>query len=118
MPVLRPAALLLLTIACSSGSTPKTAPDPESVDQARVRIDNRASLDMDIYVVRSENQSIRLGFVAGGEAATFALPATVTVGTTFITFEARPVRRSGQTVTSEPFGVHTGEEIAWSIPPQ
>jgi hypothetical protein len=73
---------------------------------------------MDIYLVRSDRQSLRLGYVAGGETATFALPATFTAGATSITFEARPVRRSGQPVTSELFGIQRGEEITWSIPPQ
>ncbi len=117
--VLRTSALLvLLTISCSSGSSPDTAPDPEAGDQARVQIENRASLDMDIYLVRSDGGSVRVGFVGGGETATFGIPATLTAGATSITFEARPVRRSGQAVTSEPFGIARGEEITWSIPPQ
>jgi hypothetical protein len=48
----------------------------------------------------------------------FALPAAVTAGAASIRFEARPVRRSGQSVVSEPFGVQEGEEITWSVPPQ
>ncbi len=109
--------LLLLTVACSRGSAP-ASPDPEAGEQARVRIENRASLDMDVYVIRNDSQRMRLGFVAGGETATFALPATLTAGAMSIHFEAQPVRRSGQQVTSEPFGVSRGEEITWSIPPQ
>ncbi|MGZ8398423.1 MAG: hypothetical protein ACXWWN_05235 [Gemmatimonadales bacterium] len=110
--------MLLLSLACGSGGAPTPAPDPDSGDQPRVRIDNRASLDMDVYAVRNDGERIRLGFVSGGEKAVFALPATVTSGTTTIRFEARPVRRGGEPVISEIFGVHTGEEIAWSIPPQ
>jgi len=113
-----PVALLLLTVSCSSGQQSRPAPDPQSEGQARVRIENRASVDMDIYLVRGNDQSMRLGFVAGGETATFALPAALTTGATSISFEARPVRRSGQAVTSEPFGISRGEEISWSIPPQ
>ncbi|HJR16384.1 MAG TPA: hypothetical protein VJ808_05980 [Gemmatimonadales bacterium] len=112
-----PALLFLLTIACSSGSVPDSAPDPDS-DQTRVTVENRASLDMDIYLVRSDRQTFRLGYVAGGETATFALPATFTAGATSVSFEARPVRRSGQPIMSEPFGIQRGEEITWSIPPQ
>ena len=112
-----PALLLLLTISCSSGPTPDSGPDPDTSDQARVSIENRATADMDIYVRRSGSQSIRLGFVGGGETATFALPATVTAGST-ISFEARPIRRSGAAVESEIFGVRLGEVITWSIPPQ
>lgn len=119
MLVLRPSwLLLLLAISCSSGSAPDTAPDPASGDQPRVRIENRASVDMDIYLLRSDGQRVRLGYVGGGETATFALPPTLTAGTTSIRFEARPVRRSGQPVTSEVFGLGMDEEITWSISPQ
>lgn len=118
--ILRPfVLLLLLTIACSSGSNTSTpAVDPEPGDMPRVRIENRASLDMDIYVIRSDGQRVRLGFVSGGDSGVFGLPPAITAGATTITFEARPVRRSGQSVVSEPFGVHEGEEIIWSVPPQ
>lgn len=120
MAFLRAPALLLvlLTLSCSSGGTPDTAPAPEPGDQLRARIDNRASVDMDIYALRNDGERIRLGFVPGGETAVFALPPTVTTGASSIRFEARPVRRGGESVISEVFGVHTGEEIAWSISPQ
>jgi len=113
-----PALLLALTIGCGSGGSPDPAPSPEPSETPRVRIENRASLDMDIYLVRSDGQRIRLGFVPGGETATFALPPTITAGTTSVQFEARPVRRSGQSVLSEPFGIRMSDEITWSVPPQ
>lgn len=112
-----PALLLVLLTACSSGRSSNSTPAPDSGDQLRARIENRASVDMDIYAVRSDGERIRLGFVPGGDTAVFALPPTVTAGAS-IRFEARPVRRSGERVLSELFGVHTGEEIAWSISPQ
>ncbi len=115
---LRASALLFFFILSCSGGASNPAPSPESGDQPRAVIENRASLDMDIYVIRSDGASHRLGFVPGGETATFALLPTVIAGSTSITFGARPVRRSGHTVRSEPFGVRTGEEITWSIPPQ
>jgi hypothetical protein len=116
---LRAPALLLIFLAmsCSSSGSPDTAPAPDSGDQARVRIENRASLDMDIYVLRHD-QRIRLGFVPGGETATFALPGTLTTGSGSVQFEARPVRSSGEPIVSEPFRVARGEEIAWSVSPQ
>jgi len=110
--------LMLLILSCSAGGAPDTAPDPDTGDQPRVRIENRASLDMDIYVLRSDGERVRLGFVPGGETVAFALPATVTTGANTIRFEARPVRRGGESIVSEIFGAHTGEEIAWSISPQ
>ena len=113
-----PLLLVFLTAACGRGNPPPAAPDPDATEQARARIENRASVDMDVYLIRNDGQRIRLGFVAGGETATFALPATLTTGAISIRFEARPVRRSGQTVLSEPFGLSRGEEITWSISPQ
>ena len=114
-----PFLLMVFAISCSGGNPATTpAPEPQTDDQARVRIENRASVDMDIYLVRSDGQAMRLGFVAGGDTSTFALPATLTAGANSIRFQARPVRRSGEAVTSEPFGVSSGGEISWSIPPQ
>ncbi len=110
--------LLLFVAACNRGTAPAAGPEPDGTEQARARIENRASVDMDVYLIRNDGQRIRLGFVAGGETSTFALPVTLTAGAMSIRFEARPVRRSGQTVTSEPFGVSRGEEITWSISPQ
>jgi len=118
MPPRIPLLLLLLSATCGRGNAPVAGPDPAATEQTRARIANRASVDMDVYLVRNDGQRIRLGFVAGGETSTFALPATLTVGAMSIRFEARPVRRSGQTVVSEPFGVSQGEEITWSISPQ
>lgn len=109
-----PALLLLLTAACLSG----TPGNPEPGEQTRARIENRASLDMDIYVRRNDGRVSRLGFAPGDESTTFALPPTVTAGAAWVRFEARPVRSSGQSVISEPFPVRMGDEISWSVPPQ
>lgn len=110
-----PALLFLLTVACSAGNSPGSA-DP--VARTQLRVENRASLDMDIFALRSDGQTIRLGFAPGSETIVFALPVTVTSGAASLRFEARPVRSSGQAVVSEPFGVREGDEITWSVPPQ
>jgi hypothetical protein len=73
---------------------------------------------MDVYLIRNDEQRTRLGFVGGGETATFALPRTLTAGAISIRFEARPVRGSGERVMSELFAVSPGEELNWSISPQ
>jgi hypothetical protein len=109
-----PALLVLLTAACH-GAGPG---NPEPGEQTRARIENRASLDMDIYVRRNDGRVSRLGLAPGGETTSFALPASVTAGAAWIRFEARPVRASGEPTVSEPFPVQMGEEISWSVPPQ
>jgi hypothetical protein len=108
------AFLLVISAACHSGR----ASDAEPVDQTRARIENRASLDLDIFVRRNDGRVTRLGFAAGNETTTFALPPSLTAGAAWIRFEAKPVRGSGQPVVSEPFPVRIGEEISWSVPPQ
>ena len=108
------AILLVLATACHSG-TPGT---PTPADQTRVRVENTNSVDMDIYVRRSEGRVIRLGFVPAAQTATFALPTAVTAGTPWIQLEARPARGSGETAVSEQFPVKQGDEITWSVPPQ
>ena len=114
--LLRYPALLLLMylVACGTGNPGS----PEPSNQTRARIENRSSLDVDIYVRRNDGRGTRLGFAPGGETTTFALPPTITAGAAWVRFEARPVRDSGEPVVSEPFPVQIGDEISWSVPPQ
>src|SRR5919112_3151189 len=81
------ALLLLLTAACRGGGPGS----PEPSEQTRARIENRASLDMDIFVRRNDGRVSRLGFAPGSETTSFALPASITAGAAWIRFEARPV---------------------------
>jgi hypothetical protein len=113
--LLRYPALLLLTCLAACRASPGSA-DPSN--QTRARIENRSSLDVDIYVRRNDGRDTRLGFVPGGETTTFALPPAITAGAAWVRFDARPVRASGEPVLSEPFPVQMGEEISWSVPPQ
>jgi hypothetical protein len=108
-------SLLLATAACAGGSSGGN-PAPDS--NPKVRIENRSSSDMDIYVRPSLNRPIRLGFVPASDTAEFALPRALISGSAGFHLEARPIRSSGQPVLSEPFNAGSGEEIFWSIPPQ
>lgn len=110
--VLLLSTLLLLMTACR---TTPGSPEPATTSAT---IENRASIDMDLYVRRNDGRVSRLGFVSGGEKTTFALPATLTAGAAWVRFEAKPVRGSGETVVSEPFPVRLGDQITWSVPPQ
>jgi len=116
MATLRAPALLLLALVagCHSGN----AGNPEPSAGTRVRIENRASLDMDISVRRNDGVVSRLGFVPGNETSVFALPPTLTAGAAWVRFEAHPAHSSGEPVVSDPYPVTMGEEISWSVPPQ
>jgi hypothetical protein len=106
--------LLILLAACRTGTTRS----PEPTEGTSAQIENRSSFDADIFVRRNDGHVSRLGFAPGGETTTFALPASLTAGAAWVRFEARPVRRSGEPVVSEPFPVRMGAQISWSVPPQ
>ncbi|HEV7366597.1 MAG TPA: hypothetical protein VGN76_12195 [Gemmatimonadales bacterium] len=108
------ALFLLLATACHTGAPGDTVP----ADQTRARIENQNSVDMDIYVRRTDGRVSRLGFVPANQSATFALPAGLTAGSAGIQFEARPALGSGEPAVSEQFPVKQGDEISWSVPPQ
>jgi hypothetical protein len=116
MATLRAAAVLIfaLTAGCHSSNPGQAEPKTGT----RARIENRASLDMDISVRRNDGVVSRLGFVPGNDTVVFALPPTLTAGAAWVRFEAHPAHASGQPVVSEPFPVTMGDEITWSVPPQ
>jgi hypothetical protein len=107
--------LSLVATACAGGSSGGT-PTPDS--SSEVRIENRSSLDMDIYVRLTSGRATRLGFVPASDTAKFAVARALTAGSAAFLLEARPVRATGRPVLSEPFATRAGEEIFWSIPPQ
>jgi hypothetical protein len=105
--------LLIASAACAGGSG-SGGPSPDS--GAKVRIENRSSLDMDIFIRPPLKPSVRLGFVPASDTAEFTLARVLTAGSASFRLEARPVRAGGMSVVSEPFT--SGEEIFWSIPPR
>ena len=108
-------SVLLATSGCAGGSTTNDA-DPAPATSGTIRVENRASQDMDIYILPSLDRPIRLGFAPASETVEFALNRAALAGKSSFFLQGRPVRGSGNSVTSEPFTV--GNEIVWSIPPQ
>ena len=98
--------------ACAGGSGAATGPEPA----ARVRIENRSSSDVDIYLRPALSRPTRIGFVPAADTVDFALARALIAGSTSFHLEARPIR-GGSAKLSEPFTARTGEEIFWSIPP-
>jgi hypothetical protein len=120
----------MATAACagstSGGDTAggDTAPDTtgatgttETAAGGTLRIENRTNQDRDIFVRGQSRAPVRVGFVPGGETASFQLsPAMLSAASSF-RIEARPISGGGSTTVSEPFPVRRGEETFWSIPP-
>jgi hypothetical protein len=105
---------VILAAACHSGNSSDVSPS----EQTRAKIENRSSLDMDISVTRNDGRNSPLGRIPAGETATFALPTGLTAGASWVRFQAKPVRGSGDTQVSEIFPVPSGDEVSWSISPQ
>jgi hypothetical protein len=104
----------------SSGTAPDTTGATGTTDTGAggtLRIENRSNRDMDILIRGQSRGSVRVGFVPGGETATFKLSPAMLSGVSSFRIEARPISGGGSSTVSEPFPVRKGEETFWSIPP-
>jgi hypothetical protein len=127
--LLRPSLLALFTAtAACAGNTSSAGTPPDTTGAAEtaaaetapggaLRIENRTNQDRDIYIRPQSRGAIRVGFVPGGETATFKLSPAMLSGTNSFRIEARPMGGGSSTTVSEPFNVRVGEETFWSIPP-
>jgi hypothetical protein len=122
--LLRPALLSLMTAtaACagntaSTGTPADTTGTTETGSSGALRIENRTNSDMDIYIRPQSRGAVRVGFVPGGETATFKLSPAMLAGTNSFRIEARPLSGGASSTVSEPFNARKGEETFWSIPP-
>lgn len=106
-------ALFGSAAACAANRT-----ESEATLTTRLEVENRSSLDMDIYVRGERGGPIRIGMAPGGDVTSFALTPALLAGAGVVRFEARPVRGQGQSVQSEPYRVQRGSVITWSVPPQ
>jgi hypothetical protein len=114
--------LVLAATAACAGNTADTRTGTETGGdddrQARLVVENRSSVDMDISARRHGVPPTPVGFAPANETTTFRLAPGLLAGAGTIHFEASPVRRQGEAVVSDPFNIGPGEEITWSIPPQ
>lgn len=111
--MIRPIALFLLLFgtACVRSSA-STVTQPATI----LRVENRAFLDMNIYVIRGA-ESLRLGTASGNSTTRLPLPARLIFGPTPLRFQADPIGNSRQPVTEE-IMVTPGDEVEMVIPPQ
>lgn len=117
--------LALASMAACASSTqgagdPADGPAAEASDAGTLRVANRSSTDMDVYVVRS-SQRVRIGLAPGGETTSFALSTALMTGGGAVHFEAVPTRSAAgvsTAVRSDPATVRGGQIITLDIPPQ
>ncbi|CAN5913285.1 hypothetical protein BH11GEM2_BH11GEM2_21310 [soil metagenome] len=103
---------LALASACMR-NTPEEAAEP--VPPTYVRVENRAFLDMNVYLYRSA-QRMRLGTTNGNSTARYIIPASMMFGPTPLRFQADPIGGNRQPISQE-ITVAPGDEVVLVIPP-
>ena len=104
---------LALGAACSGNTKEDEAAEP--IPPTYVKVENRAYLDMTIYVYRS-SQRIRLGIANGNSTTKMLIPSNLIFGSTPLRFQADPIGASRQP-TSQEISVSPGDEVQLLIPP-
>jgi hypothetical protein len=110
------AALLISTAssACVRNSDPDEAAEP--VEPTYLKVENRAFLDMTLYVIRS-GQRIRLGQVTGNTTTRLLIPTHVLSSSAGqLQFMASPIGGNRSPV-SQQISVSPGDEVLLIIPP-
>ena len=104
---------LTLASACMGNTQEELAAEP--VQPTYLKVENRAFLDMNIYVYRS-SQRTRLGMANGNGTARFLIPAGLLFGATPLRFLADPIG-GNRVPISEEITVAPGDEVQLVIPP-
>lgn len=107
------AVVALAFAACASSGTNAAASD--KFEGAYLIVDNRAILDMNMYVLRS-SQRVRLGTATGLMKTRLTIPASLILGATTLRFQADPIG-SNRAPISEEIDVSAGDEVELMIPP-
>jgi hypothetical protein len=107
-------ACLVLAGACARNNNPDDAAEP--IPPAKLRVENQAFLDHNIYVYRS-SQRIRLGTANGNSTTLMTIPPNLIFGATPLRFEANPIGGNRQSVSQE-ITVSPGDEVTLVIPPR
>ena len=104
---------LAAVAGCSaSKNAAESAPTPEK--QAVLSVDNRAFLDMTVYVLNGP-QRVRLGIAGGKSVTQLTIPAYLVRVPRSLRFLADPIG-GGRTPASEEIMVEPGDEVSLIIP--
>lgn len=104
---------LALATACMRNTQEELSAEP--IPPTYVKVENRAFLDMNVYVFRS-SQRVRLGMANGNSTARFVIPSSLLFGSTPLRFLADPIG-GNRTPTSQEISVSPGDEVQLVIPP-
>lgn len=109
---------LLATSAASAACFRNSKPDPdaEPTPTTYLKVENRAFLDMTMYVIRN-SQRVRLGVATGNATTKLVIPNTLLYsGNGTLQFLASPIGGRRSPVSQE-ISVSAGDEVDLLIPP-
>jgi hypothetical protein len=105
-------AVALGAIACRG--RPSAPPNPRA--EVAVTVDNQNFLDMDVFIVRTSGERIRIGMVSGLTSRILMVRPEVIGNSTELRFEVHPIGGAANPI-SETVTVRPGDVIHLTIPP-
>ena len=108
-------AMIATVAACSHNA--KRAGDSDDLHlTTRVHVENRAFLDMNVYVITDGGGRTRLGTVTGNTDQDFVIPEYVVGPANQVRFLVEPIG-SNRAPVSNSLSVRPGETVTLTIPP-
>jgi len=105
-------AVALDAVACHA--RPAAPPNPRA--EVAVTVDNQNFLDMDVFIVRTSGERIRIGMVSGLTTRILMVRPDVIGNSTELRFEVHPIGARANPI-SETVTVRPGDVIHLTIPP-
>lgn len=109
-------AMLATVAACHHTPTPGRDDNAGPQAESRVRVENQAFLDMNVYIISSTGGRQRLGTVTGNTTQEFAIPAYIIGPANSVRFLCEPIG-SNRAPISNSLSVQPGETVTLTIPP-
>lgn len=108
-------AMLATVAACSHTARPGRDDNGPQLD-TRVRVENQAFLDMNVYVISDAGGRQRLGTVTGNTSQEFVIPAYIVGPANSVRFLVEPIG-SNRAPISNSLSVQPGQTVTLTIPP-
>ena len=107
---------MLATVAACSHATRNAGNEEGGQLATRVRVENQAFLDMNVYVISDGGSRQRLGTVTGNTSQEFVIPDYIIGPANTVRFVVEPIGSSRAPVSNS-LNVQPGQTVTLTIPP-
>jgi hypothetical protein len=108
-------AVLATVAACNHTARPGRDDNGAQLE-SRVRVENQAFLDMNVYIISDGGGRQRLGTVTGNTSQEFVIPPYIIGPANSIRMLVEPIGSNRASVSSS-LSVQPGQTVTWTIPP-